>query len=200
MDRRAPADGALPRLAAHGDGDTFTAYTRRKHSSAPGCLIRDVASDLMAKVTLQLIDRAHWFVKAARLPAVHIVAILALPILFAGCSMLLALSAPKDVSYALQAGSKRCDVIAVLGRPRKSVVISPPQPAPFLPEGWPSAKVSLCDEYKVSGLVLPPGEAHEYDNPWGLYPILFMFTGGASEVFALPATVGDLTQRSLRRY
>ena len=112
----------------------------------------------------------------------------------------LALSVPNDVSHVLKSGSKRSDVIAVLGQPRKSTALSPPRPAPSLPEGWPSAKVSLCDEYKISGLVLTPDEAGAYDNQWSIYPVALIFTAGATEAIALPATVGDLTLRSLRRY
>jgi hypothetical protein len=119
--------------------------------------------------------------------------------LISGCSMGLALSVPKDVSYVLKPGSKRSDVIAVLGQPRKSTAISPPRRAPVR-EGWPSARLALCDEYRISGLVLTPDEAGAYDNQWGLYPICLMFTAGASEAIMLPATAGDLTVRSLRRY
>jgi hypothetical protein len=120
--------------------------------------------------------------------------------MLAGCSMGLALSIPKDVSYVIKPGSRRSDVIAVLGQPRTSTAVSPPRPAPSSPESWPSAKPTLCDEYKVSGLVLTPDEAGAYDNQWGIYPVALILTAGATEAIALPATVGDLTLRSLRRY
>ena len=134
------------------------------------------------------------------LPIVRVTVISLVLAMLAGCSMGLALSVPKDVSYVLKPGSKRSDVIAVLGQPRKSNPISPPVRAPSLPEGWPSAKVALCDEYRISGLVLTPDEAGAYDNQWGIYPIALMMTAGATEAIALPATIGDLTLRSLRRY
>ena len=128
-------------------------------------------------------------------PIVRIAVVFLLLALLPGCSMGLALSIPKDVSYVLKPRSKRSDVIAVLGQPRKSTALSPPRPAPSLPEDWPSAKVSLCDEYKVSGLLLTPDEAGEYNNQWGIYPILVMLTAGAGEAIMPPATVGDLTVR-----
>ena len=114
--------------------------------------------------------------------------------------MLLALSIPKDVSYVLKPNSKRSDVISVLGEPRKSTALSPPRLVPLAHEGRPSVKVSLCDEYKVSGLLLTPDEAAKYDNQWGIYPIAVMLTGGVAEAITLPVTAGDLTLRSLRRY
>jgi hypothetical protein len=134
------------------------------------------------------------------LPIAHFAVLSLLFAMLAGCSMGIALSIPKDVSYVLKPGSKRSDVIAILGQPRKSTALSPPRPAPSLPEAWPSAKVTLCDEYKVSGLLLTPDEAGAYDNQWSIYPICLMLTAGASEAIMLPATAGDLTLRSLRRY
>jgi hypothetical protein len=112
----------------------------------------------------------------------------------------LALSVPKDVSHVLKPGFKRSDIIKVLGQPRKSTSVSPPRPAPSLPTDWPSAKVVLLDEYRVSGLVLTPDEAIAYDNQWGIYPVALMMTAGATEAIMLPATAGDLALRSLRRY
>ena len=111
-----------------------------------------------------------------------------------GCSMLLALNVPKDTSYVIKTGSKRADIVAVLGKPAKSTALSPPRPAPALPDGWPSARVSLCDEYKVSGLLLTPNEAGTYQNQWNIYPVCLLFTAGATEAIALPATAGDLTR------
>ncbi len=61
-------------------------------------------------------------------------------------------------------------------------------------------KVMLCDEYKISGLVLTPDEAAAYDNNFSIYPVAFMLTAGATEAIMLPATAGDLALRSLRRY
>jgi hypothetical protein len=117
-----------------------------------------------------------------------------------GCSMGLALSVPKDGSRFLEPGAKRSDVIAALGKPIRSVAVSPPSAPPARHENWPGTKASLCDEYRVSGLLLTPDEAGKYENEWNIYPAALILTGGATEALALPGTIGDLTIRAARRY
>ena len=115
--------------------------------------------------------------------------------------MVAALSVTRDVSGALGPGTKRADAIALLGQPRKSTPISPPRPAASFPNvssAQAGAKVSLCDEYRISGLALTPGDP--YHTNWNIYPIAVFLTAGVAEAISLPVTAADLTFRSARRY
>ena len=101
----------------------------------------------------------------------------------------------------LTGGTKRSEVVAALGRPRKSITYSPPRIAsslPIAPRTFRTGRVGVYDEYRVSGLLQLPGDA--YYAEMSAYPIGVIFTGGAFDAVATPIIAGDLAVKSLRHY
>ena len=124
--------------------------------------------------------------------------IVLLSLAFTSCSWVMTNTIPKRPP--LRPGTPRDDVIAVIGNPRHTIALSPPQSAASLPNVSPekrTAKATLRDEYRVSGLVQTPTDPYASED--NIYPAFFIVTGGLIEVFAFPVETADLTIRSLRR-
>lgn len=101
----------------------------------------------------------------------------------------------------LEPGKDRSEVIKILGQPQITQVFNPPQVASSI-SGAPGAlsqtQVARKDEYSVSGLVQFKGDLYESDN--SLYPVVFIFTGGLSELFFFPFVSADLAARTVTRH
>ena len=101
----------------------------------------------------------------------------------------------------VEPGTHRNEVISALGPPRKTVACRPARPGatfPDAPRSLRSTKIGQYDQYSVSGLVQLPGD--NYRSEMNVYPVLFILTGGASELLCLPLVSGDLALRSAVRH
>ena len=101
----------------------------------------------------------------------------------------------------ISAGTNRADVIAVLGRPRKTETYQPPRLGASLPDtpvSMRTSRVASRDEYRVSGLVQLADDTYRSDN--NIYPAFFVATGGLTEIVAFPYVTGDLATKAFARY
>ncbi len=109
--------------------------------------------------------------------------------------MLLVNTVPTKVGGAVQSGASREALVARLGAPYSTNTLPVSPTASRFPTDQAAC---ACDVYRVTGLMQMHGDPYWTD--WNMYPVVFIFTAGLSEVFMFPYVGIDMTARSFQHY